>query len=139
MSARSVRYPRKLIAYWVAIAFALRALLPQGFMPGSEPFSLKLCPTGLPVQALVMAGDAHAEHHHHHQDQQPGHDEHSSHHQRADQCPFGSASASVALLQWLPPPVVWVGGTDYSLPLVTSAPDPRPAYRPQPRGPPAFS
>ncbi|MET0986581.1 MAG: hypothetical protein ABW034_14360 [Steroidobacteraceae bacterium] len=138
MSARPVRYPRKLIAYWVAIAFALRALLPQGFMPGSEPFTLKLCPTGLPAQALVIPGDAHAEHHHHHEPQ-PAPDEHQSHHQRADQCPFGAASASVALLQSLPAPVVWTSGADYSLPLVASDPHPRPAYRPHPRGPPAFS
>lgn len=139
MSVRRVRYPHKLIAYWVAIAFALRALLPQGFMPGSEPFTLKLCPTGLPAQALVIPGDAHAEHHHHHQGQQQGHDEHQSHHQRADQCPFGAASATAALLQSLPAPIVWFGGTDYSLPLVASDPAPRHAYRPQPRGPPAFS
>jgi len=50
---------RAWLAGAVLLAFALRALVPPGFMPGGErPFSIEICPDGFPAQLLV--------HHHHH-------------------------------------------------------------------------
>lgn len=140
MPVRSLRHPRTLLAYWLAIVFALRALLPQGFMPGAAPFTLKLCPAGLPAAALITAADPHAAHHA--QVQHGAHAEqvnHQSHHQRADQCPFGAASAALALAHLVSPVVGWVGTADHSSSIPVTVADLRPAYRPQPRGPPAFS
>jgi hypothetical protein len=52
---------RELIAGVMLLAFAVRAFVPQGFMPaGDRPFSLQICPEGLPAEALT-----HAAHHHH--------------------------------------------------------------------------
>jgi hypothetical protein len=50
------RSSRTLIAGILLVAFALRALIPQGFMPASgRPFSLELCWEGLPTAMLVHA------------------------------------------------------------------------------------
>jgi hypothetical protein len=58
---------------WLAsiavLAFALRALIPAGFMPGGNgTFALQICPDGFPTELLASTGDhsAHAAHHHHH-------------------------------------------------------------------------
>jgi hypothetical protein len=58
---------------WLAtvamLVFALRALIPVGFMPGgSGALTLQVCPDGFPAALLGMAGEpsAHAGHHHHH-------------------------------------------------------------------------
>lgn len=58
--------------YWLAtfavLAFALRALIPAGFMPGGNgTLSLQICPDGFPVALLASPADhsAHAGHHHH--------------------------------------------------------------------------
>jgi hypothetical protein len=49
---------RAWLAGAVLLAFALRALVPPGFMPGGErPFSIEICPDGFPAQLLA--------HHHH--------------------------------------------------------------------------
>ena len=59
------------------LAFVVRALVPQGFMPASDSsFSIEICPEGFPAQLL-----AHAGHHH------PGTHSHTEH------CVFGSACA----------------------------------------------
>jgi hypothetical protein len=59
--------------HWLAtlavLAFALRALVPTGFMPGGTgALTLQICPDGFP-QALLSDSathSAHAAHHHHH-------------------------------------------------------------------------
>jgi len=66
---------RRLIAGIILLAFAARALVPQGYMPShARPFSIEICPEGFPVQLL-----GHAPHHH---SGGPAHSEH---------CVFGSA------------------------------------------------
>jgi hypothetical protein len=57
------------LASLLVVVFALRALVPTGFMPGGEgSLGLQVCPEGLPAALLAGAGDhaAHAGHHHHH-------------------------------------------------------------------------
>lgn len=45
------------------VAFASRILIPPGFMPASDrPFSMEVCPEGLPAD---MLGTQQAPHHHH--------------------------------------------------------------------------
>ncbi len=62
------------------LAFALRALVTQGFMPSSErPFTVEICPEGFTAELLMLGG-----HHHHH----GGPDSHTEH------CVFGTACAS---------------------------------------------
>ena len=52
---------RTLVASILLVAFALRALIPMGFMPSSaRPFSLELCWEGLPAHARAYAAAAHA-------------------------------------------------------------------------------
>jgi hypothetical protein len=81
---------RTLIASAMLLAFVVRALVPQGFMPASDrTFSVEICPEGFPAQLL-----AHVGHHH------PGTHWHTEH------CVFGSACATgpashVPLLTWL--------------------------------------
>ncbi len=113
---------RVLIAGVMLFAFAVRALIPQGFMPSSDrPFSIEICPEGLPAQLL-----AHAGHHHH-----------GGSHFYTQHCVFGAACASA------PPshfsvstvllPTELVGSEGYSAPPVVV----RLVYLPHSRGPPA--
>lgn len=78
---------RKLIAALAVAGFALRALVPVGFMPApGRLFSLELCPDGLP-SAMVHAAmhhDAAAMHDH------PPDGTHRTH---VEHCAFGCASA----------------------------------------------
>jgi hypothetical protein len=72
------RNRRALIAGIMLVAFALRALIPAGFMPASgRPFSLEICWDGLPAGMLV-----HSAHHH------SGSPAHSDH------CVFGTACSA---------------------------------------------
>jgi hypothetical protein len=51
------------------IAFAFQALIPRGYMPSADrPFTLQLCPDGLPARLLEPAADSHAAHHAHQAD-----------------------------------------------------------------------
>jgi hypothetical protein len=71
---------RKLIAGVMLLAFAVRALVPQGFMPSSDrPFTVEICPEGFPAELLMLGG-----HHHHH----------GGPHSLTDHCVFGTACAS---------------------------------------------
>jgi hypothetical protein len=71
---------RKLLAGAMLLAFAVRALVPQGFMPSSDsPFSVQICPEGFPAELLMLAG-------HHHQ--------HGGPHSSTDHCVFGTACAN---------------------------------------------
>jgi hypothetical protein len=59
MSLRRSRW----LASLLLVVFALRALIPAGFMPGGNgDFTLRVCPEGFPVS--LLAG-AEAAHHHH--------------------------------------------------------------------------
>mgnify|MGYP001814805769 FL=1 len=65
----------------VALAMlALRALTPEGYMPGSRDSGLlfELCPAGMPVEIMRALGGGH---HHHHGDQESG--------AGTEQCPIG--------------------------------------------------
>jgi hypothetical protein len=74
------RKARARLVYAALLAFALRALIPVGFMPASDgSFSLMMCPGGFPAELLAgrsmptsggmqMPGDAQAPGHQH-----PGH------------------------------------------------------------------
>jgi hypothetical protein len=78
-----IRFSRKasriLIAGVMLFAFAVRSLIPAGFMPSSErPFSAEICPEGFPAELLVHAG------HHHH----------GAGHSYTDHCVFGTACVS---------------------------------------------
>ena len=69
---------RTLIASVMLLAFVVRALVPQGFMPASDrAFSVEICPEGFPAQLL-----AHAGHHH------------TGTHWHTEHCVFGSACAA---------------------------------------------
>ena len=68
----------------LALAFLIRALVPQGYMPtAGQLFSLQICYEGLPASFLPAS---HHHHHHHHQDGPGGHDSLGT-----DHCVFGSA------------------------------------------------
>jgi hypothetical protein len=105
------------------LAFALRALVPQGFMPSSDrPFTVQICPEGFPAQLLMLAG-----HHHHH----GGPDSHSEH------CVFGTACASAPPSQ----PALPIASSPAQLvratPPVAVAGSVRLVYLPHVRGPPS--
>ena len=71
------------------VALSLRALTPDGYMPGSERSGLlyELCPDGMPAEIMqALAGDLH--HHHHH-----GSEEGASV-TGTEQCPIGHMLAS---------------------------------------------
>jgi hypothetical protein len=65
----------------VALAMlSLRALTPEGYMPGSRGSGLlfELCPAGMPVEIMHALGGGH---HHHHGDKAPV--------SGTEQCPIG--------------------------------------------------
>jgi len=69
---------RALFVGVMLFAFAVRALIPQGFMPSSDqPYSVEICPEGFPPQLL-----AHAHHHH------------GGSHWHTEHCVFGAACAN---------------------------------------------
>jgi hypothetical protein len=114
---------RKLIAGVMLLAFALRALVPQGFMPASDrPFMVEICPEGFPAELLMLAG-----HHHHH----------GGPHSQADHCVFGTAGANG------PPPQLALLTDRRSAEFVRTAPHAavvasvRLVYLPHVRGPPS--
>jgi hypothetical protein len=115
----------RLIACALLLAFSLRALIPQGFMPASDrPFAVEICPEGFPAELLMLGG-----HHHHH----GGPNSPSEH------CVFGTACASG-------PPSHLASLTDCSptrqvraAPVVTVAAVVRLVYLPHVRGPPSVT
>lgn len=73
------RASRLLIASVMLLAFTVRALVPQGFMPAHDrPFSIEVCPEGFPAQLLAHLG------HHHHE----------GGHLYTEHCVFGTACAN---------------------------------------------
>jgi hypothetical protein len=116
---------RKLIAGVMLLAFAVRALVPQGFMPSSErPFTVEICPEGFPAEVLMLGG-----HHHHH----------GGPHSQTDHCVFGTACASG------PPSQLALLSDSSSTELVRAvrglavAASVRLVYLPQVRGPPSVA
>jgi hypothetical protein len=107
------------------VAFALRALIPPGFMPASDrPFTVEICPEGLPVEVLMFGG-----HHHHHGGPQS----------KTEHCVFGTACASgpplqLALLS-VDSPVMFVR----AVPHVAVGAVIRLVYLPHVRGPPSVA
>jgi hypothetical protein len=81
---------------------SLRALTPDGYMPGGKGSGLlfELCPSGMPAEImLALAGD---KHHHHH-----GHaDGDSSSVSGTEQCPIGHMLASAAAVDTGVPPAI---------------------------------
>jgi hypothetical protein len=116
---------RKLIAGVMLLAFALRALVPQGYMPASDrPFMVEICPEGFPAELLMLGG-----HHHHH----------GGPHSQTDHCVFGTACASA-------PPSQLASITDRlptgfvgAAPRVAVAASVRLVYLPHVRGPPSLA
>ncbi len=77
---------------------ALRALTPDGYMPGSAGSGLlyELCPEGMPVEIMqALAGDG--QHHHHH-----GGDGETTSASGAEQCPIGHMLASAIAMDTTP-------------------------------------
>jgi hypothetical protein len=111
----------RLLAGLMLAAFAVRALIPQGFMPShAAPLSLEICPDGLPAQLL-----AHGVHRH------PGGHPHSEH------CVFGSTAGYGPVTQ-LTSPGLLSFGLQAPLPSAPAAAIPiRLVHLPQARGPPA--
>jgi hypothetical protein len=65
MSLHAFMRRRRSLAAIALLAFAVRALIPVGYMPsGNGFFGLQICPEGLSAQALALI-DPHAAHHHH--------------------------------------------------------------------------
>jgi hypothetical protein len=127
----------------VLVAFTSRALIPQGFMPGSDrPFSLEICWEGLPVDMLAHVEPSYADsmgmdsmdmasmgiaqgpdHHH----GRPSHSEH---------CVFGTA-CSAGPIHHLPLPSESSSGRQLRVVAVASiAIDVHVVHLPQPRAPP---
>jgi hypothetical protein len=115
----------RLIGGVLLLVFALRALIPQGFMPASDgPFVLEICPEGFPAQLLMLGG-----HHHHHGGPRA----------QTEHCVFGTACASgppshLALLTVRSPTKLL-----RAAPVVTVAAVVRLVYLPHVRGPPAVA
>jgi hypothetical protein len=80
----SLRVRNKLLLAAFLVVLSLRALTPDGYMPGSKGSGLiyELCPSGMPAQIMrALAGGSH--HHHGH------HDDASSSVSGTEQCPIG--------------------------------------------------
>ena len=134
-------WKRSLVGLLV-VAFALRAIVPLGFMPSDAPFTVSLCPADFPIELLSAASrHEHADHEHmqmdaasrDHAQHTPGHDDHVK---SVDHCPFGFAPAAA--------PIPYVAGPTVSLSVASLALPFESAfsfafkreYHPPPRGPP---
>ena len=83
---------RQLFLVATLATLALRALAPDGYMPGSADSGLlyELCPEGMPVEIMqALAGDN--QHHHHH-----GGDSEAASASSSEQCPIGHMLAGAA-------------------------------------------
>lgn len=103
---------KKSVAFMVVLTtLAMRAAIPEGFMPSALGSGLlyELCPSAVPAEVMqvLRANQGHAGHHAHHH--KTDHSEHSQH--DGNQCEIGHllASAVAVDMSWqaqLPPPVV---------------------------------
>mgnify|MGYP001826630925 FL=1 len=90
----------KLLLVAAMAMLSLRALTPDGYMPGSKDSGLlfELCPSGMPAEIMqALAGD---DHHHHH-----GHGEDNSV-SGTEQCPIGHMLASAVAVDTTAPPEI---------------------------------
>lgn len=112
---------RRLLAGILLTAFAVRALIPPGFMPAHDvAFALEICPDGFPAQLL-----GHSAHH-------P-----AGSHAHSDHCVFGGAAAAGPAAQLANLGCVWVApqqpvGRRDRVAIVVQL-----IHLPQARGPPA--
>lgn len=124
---------RRWLASLLVVAYALRALIPGGFMPGSGgALALQICPVGFPAALLSHAN----EHEGHHSSGSPAHDHNSW---MSGHCAFAAAAAGA------PPPcisavvvVVHPRGSQPRIATVPASLDFR-FHIAQPRGPPSLS
>jgi hypothetical protein len=89
---------RQLVLVAALATLALRALTPDGYMPGSADSGLlyELCPEGMPVEIMqALAGDN--QHHHHH-----GGDSKAASASSSEQCPIGHMLASAIAMDSTP-------------------------------------
>jgi len=99
----SVRNKLLLVASLAMLS--LRALTPDGYMPGSKGSGLlyELCPSGMPVEIMqALAGDEHPGHHGHHR----GDDGSSNSVSGTEQCPIGHMLASAVAVDTTAPPEI---------------------------------
>lgn len=115
------RCRRTLMASIMLIAFVSRALIPPGFMPASgRPFSIEICPDGLPAGMLAQAGVHH----------------HSGSSSHGDHCVFGSG-CSAGPVPHLPLPSDFSSTQQLRAGVFASIALPvRVVHLPQPRAPP---
>lgn len=89
------RRVRNKLLFTAALAIlSLRALTPDGYMPGSGDSGLlyELCPSGMPAEIMqALAGDGHRHHGHHA-------DENSSSVSGTEQCPIGHMLGSAVAI-----------------------------------------
>ena len=86
----SVRHRQFLLVATLAM-LSMRALTPDGYMPGSADSGLlyELCPDGMPAEIMqALAGDGNHHHHHH------GGGDDSASVSGTEQCPIGHMLAS---------------------------------------------
>ena len=91
---RPTRHRRILFVAALA-ALALRALTPDGYMPGSAGSGLlyELCPNGMPPAVMAALNGAAGHHHHHH-----GGADDSASVTGTEQCPIGHMLASAVAI-----------------------------------------
>ncbi len=123
---------RAILTAFLLAAFALRALIPAGYMPSADrPFQLEICPTGFP--AHLLSDTSGGNHHDGHTGSHNGDGSGFKH------CVFGSATASGPAPQLPSLVVLHVQLSEPSvslpLPIVTV----RRFQIQQPRAPPFFS
>jgi hypothetical protein len=114
--------PSRLIAGVLIAAFAVRSLIPLGFMPsGEHPFAIAICPEGFPAQWLALAP------HHHH----------GARHLHIDRCVFAAACASGPPSQSSALTVIPGSSLAPATPSAAETMRVRLVYLPHSRGPPA--
>jgi len=96
----NLRVRNKLLLIAALAMLSLRALTPDGYMPGSSDSGLlyELCPSGMPAEIMqALAGDGH-HHHGHHGGEDP------SSVSGTEQCPIGHMLGSAVAIDTGVPP-----------------------------------
>lgn len=103
----SFRKQNPLFAIALAI-LAVRALTPDGYMPGSRDSGLlfELCPSGMPVEIMRALGGGH----HHHHDRHNGDESRVS---GTEQCPIGHMLSTTAATDADPQIALVPGRSDF--------------------------
>jgi hypothetical protein len=114
---------RGLVAALALAAFGVHALIPEGFMPGGGPLSIRICPDGFPTELL-----SHDARHHH--------DGNPAHHER---CVFGSAGPGGPLASFSALADASAASQAVATDGLSVALGIRLVYLPQPRAPPRLA